>query len=123
MSEGLFGYWWWTDDRCEHCEGTGIPIGQSTQRESGFYWFYTLDDGGNRLESTPNICWYRSDMNHVSLIGYDVSMDFDSSRYELIAKCALSTHAEQLVAHLSMSAKQGWIEKWAEEYERTGAAR
>ena len=61
--------------------GIGMP-----QKESGFYWFYTLDGEGNRLESTPGICQYRSDTNEVTLIGYDVPMEYDHDRYQLIAK-------------------------------------
>lgn len=70
-------------------DGYGMP-----KKESGFYWFYTLDGEGNRLESTPNICQYCSDTNEVTLIGYDVPMGYDWDRYELIAKAVWEEKVE-----------------------------
>lgn len=68
--------------------------GNMPNRASGLYWFYTLDSEGNRLESTPGICQYCNDTNKVMLIGYDVPMEYDHDRYELIAKAVWAEKVE-----------------------------
>jgi hypothetical protein len=57
-----------------------------TTIESGLYWFYTLDCEGNRLESSPDILFYRKETNEVILIGYDVPLEYNCDKYELLEK-------------------------------------
>ena len=83
---------------CESCESTyqiceypfdiGKAMGieeEQIKLDSGLYWFHTLDCDGNRMESKPDICRYRHDSDEITVIGYDMPMRYDRSRYELIA--------------------------------------
>lgn len=54
--------------------------------KSGYYWCYTLDSEGNRIESyeNPTIVFYSEKNNEVLLIGYDLPMTYSSNKYELV---------------------------------------
>ena len=54
--------------------------------DTGFYWFYTLDNEGNRLETTPDVCWYKSETNEVTSIGYDIPLTYSRKKYDFVAK-------------------------------------
>lgn len=59
-----------------------------TFRPSGFYWCYTLDTDGRRIESDnkPSIVFYNSDMNTLALLGYDTPVEYRWDVYELVRK-------------------------------------
>jgi len=52
--------------------------------ETGFYWFYTLDVDGDRIETSPGILWYNMPNDTVTLLGYDVDLPYCPLNYELL---------------------------------------
>lgn len=53
---------------------------------TGYYWYFHLNQKGERLSEKPFILWYCKERNDVTLMGYEVILDFHTESYDIVGR-------------------------------------